>query len=108
MGEDRAGRKPARAAAVRTRIARFPGVCAHTHAPTHLNGCRAGAHAGRARSWMGGQRERVRGGVRDFVTCGFSSLMKQKKKGKFASSFTSPEKDFFYTYLRCDCEAIFL
>jgi hypothetical protein len=95
MGEDRAGRKPARAAAVRTRIARFPGVCAHTHAPTHLNGCRAGAHAGRARSWMGGQRERVRGGVRDFVTCGFSSLMKQKKKGKICFVIYIAGKRFF-------------
>ena len=26
----------------------------------------------------------------------FSSLMKQKKKLKFASSFTSPEKEFFF------------
>ena len=38
---------PARAAAVRTRLARPPGVCAHTHAPTHRNACGAGAHAGR-------------------------------------------------------------
>ena len=44
---------------------------------------------------MGGFKEwadgwvRVRGGYR------FSSLMKQKKKLKFASSFTLPEKDFF-------------
>ena len=37
---------------------------------------------------------RSRAQVRDKVReCGFSSLMKQKKKQKFASSFTSP--DFF-------------
>ena len=36
-----------------------------------------------------GMREKVRGEYR------FSSLMKQKKKLKFASSFTLPEKDFF-------------
>jgi hypothetical protein len=35
-------------------------------------------------------RERVRGEYR------FSSLMKQKNKLKFASSFTSPEKDFVF------------
>jgi hypothetical protein len=46
--EGRAGRRPARAAAVRTRLARPPDVCAHTHAPTHRNACRVGAHAGRA------------------------------------------------------------
>jgi hypothetical protein len=37
-------------------------------------------------------REKVRGAYR------FSSLMKQKKKLKFASSFTSPEKEFFFIY----------
>jgi hypothetical protein len=35
-------------AAVRTRLVRFQGVCAHIHAPTHWNTCRAGAHAGLA------------------------------------------------------------
>ncbi len=40
---------PARAAAVRTRLARPPGVCVHTQAPTHWNACRACAQAGRAR-----------------------------------------------------------
>jgi hypothetical protein len=29
----------------------------------------------------------------------FSSLMKQKKKGKITLSFASPEKEFFYIYL---------
>ena len=38
----------------------------------------------------GGQRERVRGEYR------FSSLMKQKKKGKIALSFASPEQEFLY------------
>jgi hypothetical protein len=37
-----------------------------------------------------GMREKVRGGY------GFSSLMKQKKRGKFTSSFTSP--DFFLIF----------
>jgi hypothetical protein len=42
---------------------------------------------------MGGRRERVR------RRGGFSSLMKQKKKGKIALSFASPEKEFFiYIY----------
>jgi hypothetical protein len=35
-------------------------------------------------------REKVRGEYR------FSSLVKQKKELKFASSFTSPEIDFFF------------
>jgi hypothetical protein len=46
--EGRAGRLQVRAAAVRTRLASPPGVCAHTHAPTHWNACRACANAGRA------------------------------------------------------------
>jgi hypothetical protein len=42
---------------------------------------------------IGGRKERARGG------CGFSSLMKEKKKGKIMLSFTSPEKDFVFLYL---------
>jgi hypothetical protein len=42
---------------------------------------------------MGGRRERAR------RRGGFSSLMKQKKRGKIALSFASPEKEFFiYIY----------
>jgi hypothetical protein len=48
---------------------------------------------GRRNGWIGGRREKVRG------ECGFSSLMKQKKKLKFTLSFASPEKEFFlYIY----------
>ena len=46
--------------------------------------------------WMGGQRESVRG---EYM---FSSHMKQKnKRRKFASSFTSPEKEkyIFFIYV---------
>jgi hypothetical protein len=44
--------------------------------------------------WIGGQREKVR------EVYGFSSLVKQIKKGKIALSFASPEKEnyFFYIY----------
>ena len=44
--------------------------------------------------WVGGRREKVGGG------CGFSSLMKQTKKGKFTLFFASSEKEkyFFYIY----------
>ena len=41
---------------------------------------------------IGGQRERVRGEYRGRY------LPSKKKKGKFASSFTSPEKAFFFIY----------
>jgi hypothetical protein len=31
--------------------------------------------------------------------CGFSSLMKQKKRGKITLSFTSPEKENYFLYI---------
>ncbi len=56
----REGRRKGGVAAVRTRIKRFPGVCAHIYAPTHRNTCRAGAHAGRAAGPVGGLATPVR------------------------------------------------
>ena len=43
--------------------------------------------------WIGGQREKVR------EVYGFSSLVKQIKKGKIALSFASPEKENYYIYI---------
>jgi hypothetical protein len=43
--------------------------------------------------WIGGQREKVR------EVYGFSSLVKQNKKGKIALSFASPGKENYYIYI---------
>ncbi len=53
--------------------------------------------------WIGRQREKVRG------VYGFSSLVKQNKKGKKCAvfCFAGKRKLVFYI-LRCDCEAKFL
>ena len=53
--------------------------------------------------WIGRQREKVRG------VYGFSSLVKQNKKGEKCAvfCFAGKRKLVFYI-LRCDCEAKFL
>ena len=48
---------------------------------------------------MGGGMD-IRGG------CGFSSLMKLKKKGKnYAVFYFTGRRKIFFIYLGCDCEA---
>ena len=58
--QEEGGQSEGVAAAGRTRLTRFPGVCSHIHAHTHLNTCRAGAHAGRAAGPVGGLATPVR------------------------------------------------
>jgi hypothetical protein len=52
--EGRAGGRGAQLRYARTSLTRFPGVCAHIHAPTHRNTCRACEHAGRVAGPVGG------------------------------------------------------
>jgi Ca2+-binding EF-hand superfamily protein len=55
---------------------------------------------GRRYGWIGGRRVRVRG------VYGFSSLVKQNKKGKNCAVFCfAGKKKLLFYILRCDCEA---
>jgi hypothetical protein len=55
-----------------------------------------------ALGWIGGQREKVR------EVYGFSSLVKQNKKGKNCAAFCfAGKRKLLYLHLRCDYMGIF-
>jgi hypothetical protein len=60
-------------------------------------GLRYGRKDGWRNGWIGGQREKVR------EVYGFSSLVKQNKKGKNYAVFCfAGKRKLLYLYLRCD------